>query len=305
MSYVAVGEGGGRCRTMDLKQAYKVLQVPEHADQKEIEKKYELELRKYKSLQREGHNQQAQSELEEINEAYRTIRVHFEDQKRPASSAKNTKWEKVDHFLHYYKWHMIIALVTIILITSLIKSIVDHRIEQANLPPVDVHVMLYGDLNSDDLTPLEENMTAMFPEWEYIDVELAYFPQEVTSEFDLGMQQRSVVTLATNDIDVLILDEENFNVLQDAYQPLDRIEEVLEQQVDNEKLVYVQKEGDDEERLYGVDITNSAIFEDTGIIADKKIATLSSSAVHEEKALQWIEEIAIATTKKTPLITHN
>jgi hypothetical protein len=199
-------------------------------------------------------------------------------------------WKRVDHFFHYYKAHIIVGLISLFILMSLIYSIVDNR-QQADLPPADVSIVFFGDYSELDLTTFEKRILAKFPEWQHVNIELTYVPGETKNAYDAAEQQKSVLTLMDDEFDIFIMDSENFHKLQGLYQPLDQIEDALINRLDSDQLVYAKAEGESKKHLYGVDITNSDIFEDVNFASTEKIATIRTNAKNFENAIKWIKEI--------------
>lgn len=284
---------------MEVKKAYEVLQVPENASKKEIEKKFEIWMRRDRERQRQGIHDKEDFHMTDINQAYKTIQDHFKEREESSGPDRlgHPFWKKVDHFFYYYKFHMILCLILLFTLMYLIQSTGNNdrgQAEGGDFPPADVNILFFGDYAKLDPSALEKSVLAEFPEWKSVNIELTYVPDETKNAYDAAVQQKSVLTLMNDDYDIYIMSSGNLHRLKGMYQPLDRIEDELSNRLNNGQLVYTKAEGDSKKRLYGVDITNSDIFRDGNAASNRKIATIRRDAKNFENAMRWIKETALS-----------
>jgi len=270
-----------------LKEAYAVLGLPEDAGMEAVDEKYFLLLRKGR------HDKSV--DLDAVSKAYRIIKEHEQEKAKAAFERQHYRspWRsRLDHIWHYYKWHAVGAVVLIIVCVSIVGTILEKRAEriaEANLPPAALEVLFFGEFFSEAETIDTAPVLRHFPEWPRMVIKVSYVPEEAKSEFDLAMQQRSVITLMTEKPDLYIVDRPNFDRLaaQGAFLPLDEWFGTLAAG----QAVPAQSEQDESPRAYGVLITASSLMEELGIQdgSTEKIAALRFDAERPENAKRFME----------------
>ncbi|MGM7723920.1 DnaJ domain-containing protein [Metabacillus sp. Hm71] len=280
---------------MDIQEAYKVLGVPEDATDDQIEKQYMTWIRRNHAYQSQKDAEKP-FDFDKITNAYNKIKAYrdgTEDKQGPT-----TFREKMDHFLHYYKLHMVGVIILIALCVYITQSVVSHFQEQkrlASLPPENVSIMLHGDYfdPNSDKSPVSDNVLADIPSWERVTVNLNYSPTEVNDSMDVGMQQKSVVTLASDKSDVYVMDSINFEQLMtnEMFLPLDDLEPSLKENVDPDKLIYATSPEDNAEHLYGVVVSDTKFFNGIQVNDEKKIAAIRVDSNNKENALKLLIEL--------------
>lgn len=264
---------------MDLKTACKIIGVTEDCSMDELTERYYALTEK--RLPRD--------EIEEIQEAYNVLHAHVKET-TPEPDIPFKK--RMSDFFYVYKTRIffgtIIAVVLGLFSYTFIGAQIE-RIKEARLPPPAVEIMFFGSYEQNaDLTSVEEGMLQMFPEWERVKLEIVYSPNEVHSEMDFAAQQRSTAELTMAEPDIFILDKEHFDafVTQWPFVQLDQFED----EVDTEdKWLVFQKEDDEREHIYGIDLTDHELFAGTEVAQDKKIAVVREDE-NLENALEFLSE---------------
>ena len=212
-------------RQMDLKTAYERLGLPENATREMVEKRYDMLLRQERRRRRESGDESENPEFTEMTRAYRFILE--QEEKQAVSELTEQQYgkyrrfaglaEKIDHFISYYKWHTLGAILLVALIIYGINTYIEHKEEQARLaalPPMDVYGMMLGQFYVEDMDPetegIEAAMLGHFPDWKRVELELVSFSLEPQSEFDIAMLQKATVMLATEKPDIYILDADTY-----------------------------------------------------------------------------------------------
>jgi hypothetical protein len=269
---------------MDLKRAYEVLGLPEDATREQVEQKYFLLLKKAKAQQ---------IELDEITLAYKTI-VGVELEK--ASTEK--KQGRISYFFYYYKFHLMIAIIVVIAASFTIKDYIDRKNEEASKPPLDLTVTLFGNFYSPDGTDpeLAANLLALVPEWKRIDVSVHYMPKELRSEQDMALQQKSMLILMTEKLDLMILNEKTFDQFarQGAFMPLDSLS-FWAKLKDDKRVRSALPEDAAAPRPYGVDITDTPLLKGTSadVPEERKILAIRFEPQHREQAIRMLELLVL------------
>lgn len=281
---------------MDLQEAYKLLGVSENTTDDEIEKQYMTWVRRDNAHESQPDKTQKHFDMEQITDAYNTI-ISYEKYGSESPKEFNSFREKFGHFFHYYKFHLLGGVVLIVICVSIIHSFLDNRQEQrelASLPPESVSIMLYGDYFGADIStePVTENVLSEFPSWERVTANATYAPTEANGAGDVGMQQKSVVTLISDKSDVYIMDPENFEKLvkNGMFLPLDEMEATLEEKQGKNELIYAKTEEDSTKHAFGVEITDSTIFDGLQVNEDKKIAAIRLDTKNEDNAKKLVLE---------------
>ncbi len=265
---------------MDLKKAYDILGVPENATKEEVDQKYFLWIKKSEN-----------ADFEQINQAYKLIHSHLRQQSATMPS-KGPLRDKADHFFYYYKFHLLIGVIAIAVIISIAHTVVE-KVKEANRPPAQVNVMLYGESQGVDTDQLEKNILSSMPEWQRVDVTETFVPVESGGPYDMAIVQKSVVILATDKSEIYIIDQNQFDRLsaQQFFHPLDELESLLDPNSDSNQPLYAQTEKDSTKHLYGIRIADNEIFKDTGITPNQRIVTIRNGTKNVDNALKLIQKL--------------
>lgn len=295
----------------DLKQAYELLGLTENASREEVEKAFELLLRKNRSRQPGGQAgvEMGESEYELKLKAYKTI-VEFEERSKieEMSRQRYSKWgkyagtaEKIDDFFRLYKNHVIIGLISVLVLVVGVTAFVNRQEEKkrlAALPPIDLSVMFLGNFVSDQNQGGDEGVTQalidLFPEWKRLEVTYNYLPsnQEGLSTTDVAFQQKAMAVVATERPDVYILDSNSFYWLGGGgvLENLDpEAEGVLKPLLEEGNVFKGQTEEDTEEHVYGIKVTDSALAKKLPLNMQDMIITVRIGADNKDKAIHFIE----------------
>jgi hypothetical protein len=283
----------------ELKKAYELLGVSEDANQEEIENRYFLLLKRHKSkIKNESAAVQAEEEhkFEEVNKAYQMIKAHLRQQaleNNPIYQAeqKSSPFRRnLEHFLSYYKIHVLGGLVALVIIISFVHSIVTKEPEI----PADVSAMMVGAYYAEDFKPLESKMAALVPGWQRVKVIPNFTPNESMQNIDPALLQKSMVIIATERPEIYIADPWQFKNLgqQGAFLSLEPWKEKLLPLVREEQLIYAQLPGDSQNKLYGIDFKDSPIFQGISRDTNAKIFTIRTTVEDPSKALQLIVAMA-------------
>lgn len=203
---------------------------------------------------------------------------------------KDSFQKKLDNFFYHYKYHVIFGFILLIFIGSILYTTTNNQIEnqqEKNLPRADIEILLFGDYKVGiEKEILEKKLHNTFHEWKTIDLQIEYAPFDTTSYEDLGAMQRSMAVLHTEKPDVYIFDRHQF----DKYIEDGTFVQLDEYFDDEKNFLKYQKQGDDHPYVYGIDISNSQLFNDIEIIDKDKIAVISNKTEELDNALHFIEQ---------------
>ncbi|KQL56236.1 MULTISPECIES: hypothetical protein [Bacillaceae] len=273
---------------MNLQEAYRCLDLSENATDEEIEKQYMRWIRKQKA--------DPSISLDDKTEAYTRIRNHRD---YGPTHENDTMKEKVSHFFYYYKIHTVAAVIGLGVLFTVGSTIYSHyqeRKELATLPDANVEIMFYGSflhpgLNEEAEEVVEESVLALMPEWNRVDATLTYHSVDTENLLDVGAQQRSTVLLATERPDLYIFDEASFQTFVGSgmFEPLDEIDDQVNEDVYASSHVYGVEEGEVEERLVGLKLDYHSLYDTIDINEDvTQIAAIRKDAANKENALQLL-----------------
>lgn len=286
---------------MDLKEAYKIMGVPETATREEVEKQYAVWVRKDRALKR-SQTTDEDFNFAKVNEAYKVITNHYYELENQTKPQRDPRVEKLDHFWTYYKYHVFGAIILLIGIVYIVSSVIEHQQEKkylASLPDPDVTMMMFGDFFEPDIAKIEESILLSETDWQRVVVSHTQVPAEIKDQFDIALQQKAVVALATDRSDVYMVDNSNHQMLvnQGLFQPLDEYEERLKAIVGEENLVYARTEPsglDPDEQpgeyhLYTVKLPNSQLY---SFLNEEIRAGIHVGSENIENSLRLIELLA-------------
>ncbi|WP_410769336.1 molecular chaperone DnaJ [Fontibacillus sp. BL9] len=295
----------------DLKRAYELLGLSENASREEVEKAFDLLLRRSRSRRpnAQGDGESEENEYDLQLKAYKTI-VEYEERSKidEMSRKRYGKWgkfagnaEKVDDFFRLHKTKVIIGIIAVIALVVGITAFINHREEQkrlAALPPIDLSIMFVGnymtDQNQGGDEGLEKAMTAQFPEWKRLKVILTYLPSqgEGGGTADLAYQQKAMAMVATEKPDVYILDENSFDWLGGGgvLEKLDtEANGVLKPLLGENSIKVGRTEEETEDHVYGIRVTDSPLAKQLPLAMQDMIITVRIGSDNKDKAIHLIE----------------
>lgn len=287
----------------ELKKAYETLGLSENASREEVEKQFELLLRKSRSRHSGGE------EYEQKLQAYKTI-VEFEERSKidEMSRERYGKWgkfagtaEKIDDFFRLYKGRVIAGMIAVIVVAAGTVAFVNHREEQkrlAALPPVDLSIMFVGNYVSDQEKGgdegLEQAMTDQIPEWKRLEVTVTYLPAlgDTSTTYDMAYMQKASAVVATEKPDVYILDKNSFQWIggSDILESLDEeVESDLKPLVDDSLFIKGVTEDNPEEHIYGIKVSDSALAKELPLFMEDMYVTIRIDSDNKDKAIHFIK----------------
>ncbi|MFC4307050.1 hypothetical protein [Cohnella boryungensis] len=261
----------------ELKKAYALLGLTEDATREQVENRYYILMKRAraeKSRSEAGEDDGEPLDLTEINQAYNLV-LGIESEK----SSTVEKPTKLGHFFYYYKFHVIIGIIVLLIAGYMVKEGIDKRREAANTPPANLSVSLFGNFYFADVDLLEQNMLKQIPEWQRIATTLVFNPPEIKSQQDMALQQKSVLMLMTEKDELYVMDAKNFESLasQGAFVKLEEFAAKTGLQLPQDKLLFARTEEDPADAAYGIDITGSLVFRGIETSGERLIVSIRAS----------------------------
>jgi hypothetical protein len=279
----------------DLKKAYDVLGLPEDATREQVENRYFILMKRARtgqSLTQANGSESPAPDLTEINRAYNLV-LGVETEK--ISTIK--KQTKLAHFFYYYRIHVIVGIIVILVAGYMIKDGIDKRRAAASLPPANLSVSIFGNFYFADVDLLQKNMLKLVPEWKRIDTTLVFVPPEVKSPQDMAMQQKSVLVFMTERSELYITDEKNFKSLaaQGAFIRLDEFEGSESLNVPPDKLLTARADGDTGDHPYGIDVTGNPVFKGIELSGEREIIAIRATKEKWPDTRKLLEKLVQTT----------
>lgn len=278
---------------LEMKNAYEILGLKEGASRDEIDKRYSILLKKYRNNSAgESNDVSPQITINEITRAYNVL-MGYETQEPVMEATKTNELfkklgvdeKKTKNFFYYYKYHMIIGIILLIVLVTTIRGCV-------NRVPSDLNMAFLGNFYYSDQDVLKENILKNMPGLKAIEVDSALMSDDTKGEQAYAMTMKATVLLAAADIDIFILDEKYFEMYasEGAFIALDGLSNTIN--IDKNKGMVVESKEEQKEHVYGFDISNSTILNESNILGDKKIAAISVKAKHYDNAVKLLEQLA-------------
>ena len=283
---------------MELKSAYEILGLKENANRDELEKRFELLIKKNKTdrMAEDFNRQNDILNLDKISEAYNTIIsneleiLQREEEKRnprkpnPIFKMLGLDDKKARNYIYYYKFHYIFGLIGLILLAYLIISTVFH------VNP-DVNMALIGQIYYKDTSILVNKIKANDSDIKQISIDGVMLTNDSKNMQDSAMLQKAMILFAAADIDVFILDKTNFDKysMQGVFINLDDVVSKLKLDKSRYKDYILKTSEDKEEHVYGIDINNSKILKEANIVGNNIMVAIKVNAKHYDKAVKILE----------------
>lgn len=294
------------------KEAREILGVTKASSKYEIEKRYDIIMKKYQLLKADGKlDDNSKADFEKSTDAYRILMGYEIDEKKNQKEATRIDKiflkagidrKKVDNFFHYYKYHIIIGLVAIILVGFAAKSII-FRVEP------DIRLGFIGEINTSEFDMLGTKIKEQVPDIKEISFDSATYTNRYADPQEYANVSKIMVLLSASDTNVYLINRFAYDSYANngVFMPLEDI--AKDMQIDASKSSYLktrvvekwedpkldQKERkvikyrDAEPVLYGIDVTESKFFKGMNIIGPEKILVIRSGTEDLELILKLVK----------------
>jgi hypothetical protein len=278
---------------MDLKEAYEILELPEDSTKEELEKRFDVFVRRNRGKTSEEEISASENMIKAYNiikDAKRQGEIdRYNDAKFGTNIRKKERAEKRELFWLHHRWK-VVAIVAGIGLLAMITNIVINNIKEANLPKPALEIMMYGDYYGGKDEDLQKAILTKYPDWKRVKAIINYLPGASNGSMDPAFMQKSVVVLATERPEVYILDKTTYKTMlaQNALVNMDAWKTDLNANYSPNQLLTGKQETDTEDHVYGLDITDDPIWKALGLASNDKIAVLSMKKGNEENAKRFI-----------------
>lgn len=287
---------------LDREKALEILELGSDATKDDISKRYGILTRKFRNLEKDERGYT----IDDITEAYNLLMgityvdKNEEERKKalrenPPLLARILKVDpiKLENFFHYYKIHMIVGLALIVILFFSIRSCI-NQVEP------DFSLVCYGGIFGQDQTVVENNIKERVSGIEAPSVQFLGTISE-DPQFVYASQMKFVAMIAAKEIDIIVMDRENFDIFvsQGIFLPLDDL--VGEWGFSEESYVRGSETIDQEENgepvkgpehIYGIDITENKFIKDNRIYGKSAVVGISLNTQRMDKALEFIGSLS-------------
>lgn len=298
-----------------MQEARKILGITKGSLKDDIEKKYDVIMKKYRILKNSGMlNVKEEEDFEKKTEAYRIVMGYEVDM--PKIDRKETYVDKAfvkagvdrkkaDNFFHYYKYHMLISIVAIIVVILTVRSFV-IRVEP------DINIGFMGEVNQQAFDTLGTKIKANVPEIKEVAFDSATLTDNYNDPQAYAYMSKAMVLLSASDTDLFILSKYAYNryantgpfmKLDDVAKELNiditaseylklRVVDEWEDTTNMEEERKVKTYIDAQPQLYGIDVTNSEFFKDINVVGPEKILVVRVEPKNRDLILKLIKLFA-------------
>lgn len=283
-----------------LKQTYEYLSLPEDTTREELDRRFNLLLKRQRS-------NSADSSYEEEFQAYKFILDELDQREiMEAEDQRMKKWgrqanvaRRVEDFFRLYKIHTLISMIVLIALIFGGNALYKYNQEQkylASLPPVDAKIMFVGNFALQDpegkYDDLNNEIIKQFPDWKRVETTVINLPSTGNSmeTLDMTLMQRAVVELAANKPDMIIMDEATLSWIgqQEGLQDLKSIISEGQLASDDIRLKRIKNQESGKEIVAGIDITDTALATSLPVQSVTMIAGVVADDDVKEKAMAFI-----------------
>lgn len=293
---------------LDVNEAHKVLGVNKNASKNDIERRYSILLKKHRMNVENNENADETIDIDQVTMAYNLLMGYVvppseEELKapNPLIAKMGIDEKKAKNFFYYYKVHMIIGVIALIVIAFTIKGCVTEV-------KCDFNLAFVGNIAFTDTEALKNTIKAQIPQIKEPRFDSAYLAPSVDNsqqgtgtqtdgqqatgvqtdaQQESAMQMKAMILFSAADVDLFILDNANYKKYaeQGAFISLDEIAASLG--VDKEKsMSYILKNKDDNsEHIYGINVADSEVLKKAEILGDEMVAAIPVRSKQSEKAI--------------------
>ncbi|HHW49442.1 MAG TPA: hypothetical protein GXX14_12620 [Clostridiaceae bacterium] len=277
---------------MEKKEAYQILGLSEGASKEQIQKKYNVLIKRYRMSSSDSGEKSPEIDMERVDMAYNLLMGYIVEEPsesrpykpNPILQKMGVDEKKAKNFLYYYKFHIIGAIILVILAVFFIKDVV-FRV------PSDLDAAFVGEIYYSDTELFKQNVMSKMPELREMSIDAAIFAEGMDAQMEYAMNMKTVVLFGGGTVDIFLLDKASYEKFgsQGAFENLDNIAGKLKIDEEKSKDLLLKTEEDPEEHLYGIDVSDSKLLKESGIIGERIIAAIRVNAKHHENALRMLE----------------
>lgn len=178
---------------------------------------------------------------------------------------KKEKITKFSDFVYYYKWHIIITVIVVLMVASGIHSCAT-KVEDDLV--VDVLISNYAAVGASDNIAADLTAAGIIPDIDGDGISKTYvniitLPLETESEADMAANYQAMIALAADD-SILFLVDEDLLEMYETQGAFGDISDKAEKYGFGEDAVYIAEDG----TLMGLSLKGNEYLESKGIVTD-------------------------------------
>ncbi len=289
---------------MTREEACQILGVTDKSLHSEIERRYSILIKRY-------HAEKNSEKMDEITTAYNTINgtvvlppVENPRMRKVVFGKTRAQWLNI---LYYGKWKYIAIAAAVLFAGYIIYSIVTNT-------PADFKLAEIGDFTYADSEKTEAYIKGLYPDFDKIEISPVYLiqGQENTAQ-GMAYLQKAMVVLTAGGEDVVVVDREVFEgyAPMGAFLPLDSLYDELQDLdgIESLSIKPAMASTEDssglpgEEKIYGIDVSDSQLLNAIGIYSNEQILTISVKTEREALAKDFIQKLFRQTEELLPQVT--
>jgi hypothetical protein len=282
-----------------IEEARTILGIDENSSKDDIEKKYDIIIRKYRIAKSDGTlDEEAQAEYERNTEAYRILMGYEieEPQVEEKDTIADKAFEKMgidkkkaNNFFYYHKFHIIVSIIALVIIGVSVYSFITKA-------KPDISIGIMGEVNQDSFEALKEKVVKNIPEIKELGIDSVTLSNNYKDQYASANMQKAIVLLNASDIDVYLLSKYVYDSYADSgpFMALDDFAKELNIDVSGSEYLKLRvvdewenpksgtverkvlKYRDSEPKLYGIDVTNNNFFKGIDFMGPEKILVIRS-----------------------------
>ena len=199
---------------------------------------------------------------------------------------------KLENFFHYYKIHILVGIVLILVVFFSVRSCI-------NQVPADFTMVLTGLVYTEDETTLENDIKQKVPELMAPQVHIMT-TGSADPQYEYAMQMKLIAMLSAHEIDILIMDRAEFEKMasQGALVDLEEQKGILpfpeEAYVKGSEVIGENEAGQPvmgPPKVCGVNISGSSYVKENNLRGDSIIAAIVVNSTNMDKALSYLQQI--------------
>lgn len=281
---------------LDAREACRVLGISDNAGRNEIERRYSILLKKYRMVSGQDEDggadpEQQEEEFKRVTQAYNLL-MGYEEPVEEIPQTPNPILKKIGvdekkarNFFYYYKIHMLIGVLVIIVVVLTVRSFVT-RVEP------DFNTVFIGAIDYYETTEkLAAEIRTAVPDIKEPGFDGAFITGSGDGQQDYAMTMKAIAIFSSGSADLLIVDKVNFEkfAAQGGFLNLDDIAPSLGVDLAENSELRLKAEDDSEEHLYGVDVGDSPALVEAGVHGTEMIATIPANTKKQDTAVKLME----------------
>ncbi|MNM11627.1 hypothetical protein D3C81_217890 [compost metagenome] len=294
-----------------VKEAYEFLGLPEEVQMEEVNRRFDMLLKRRRSIGAPGTAEALAFEKEV--QAYRLILdTHAKQEVEEAESSRLQKYgrfagtaRRLEDFFRLYRTQVIIGIIAVAVLIGggiAYKNHLDKQRYLASLPPVDLNIMFLGNFMAEDDpegdgAPLEAAILKSFPDWKRVETRLIPLTSNGGAT-EVAYRQKAMAEMSVDPPDLVVLDKDTLAWLAQG----DGLETLKDSWLtewlggkNGEGVVEKAVDADDGiEAVYGINFTDSKLAASLPVLHNdtKLIAGVFANSKNHDKALEFLKEAA-------------